>query len=67
MIGSRHVEQFLWAFLIGALMLALVTPGIAFAQDRTSEVDPTLPAPPKARLIGPPAPDEPKSIPYPGR
>src|SRR4029079_9112197 len=59
MSGSQHVGQFLWACLTGALVLALMTPGISFAQDRNFEADPTLPAPSKAQPIGPPAPEEP--------
>jgi hypothetical protein len=59
MSGSQFVGEFLWVILTGTLVLALLTPGLAFAQDRISEGDPQLPAPPKTRPIGPPAPEEP--------
>ena len=62
MNGSQHVGEFLWTLLAVALVLALMTPGIVFAQERTSEVEPTLPAPPKARPLGPPAPEEPNQF-----
>ena len=62
MSGSQHVGEFLWTLLAVALVLALLTPGVVFAQERTSEVEPMLPAPPKARPIGPPAPEEPKQF-----
>ena len=62
MSGSQHVGEFLWTLLAGALVLALLTPGVAFAQERTSEVGPALPAPPQAAPIGPPAPEEPKQF-----
>ncbi|MEP6890873.1 MAG: hypothetical protein ABI955_09305, partial [Nitrospirota bacterium] len=41
-------------FLIGALIFAFVAPGIGLAQDPTSVVGPTPPAPPQAVPIGPP-------------
>ena len=56
MSGSRHAGEFLWALLTSALALALVMPGVGFAQEHTS-VD--GPAAPQAALIGPPAPEGP--------
>lgn len=52
--------QILWASLTGVLAFALVIPDAGFAQDSNSIDPPTAPA----VFIGPPAPGEPKSIPY---
>ncbi len=54
--GSQHAGEFLWALLIGALVLALVAPGAGFAQEKHTSSDArTSPAPPQAAPIGPPA------------
>jgi len=45
---APHASEFLWALLTGALALALVTPGVGFAQERTSSDAPTSPTAPQA-------------------
>jgi Domain of unknown function (DUF3943) len=55
---APHASEFLWAFLTGALALVLVTPGVGFAQERTSSDALTSPTAPQAAPIGPPTPDE---------
>lgn len=55
--GSQHAGQFLWALLTSALVLALVTPGAGFAQERTSADAPTSPGLPQSASIGPTAPE----------
>ena len=50
-------------FLIGALVFAFVAPGTGLAQDPTSVVGPTSPAPPQAVPIGPPDPEGSKQSP----
>ncbi|TKB58891.1 MAG: hypothetical protein E8D49_10920 [Nitrospira sp.] len=44
-------------FVIGALVFAFVAPGTGLAQDPTSVVGLTSPAPPQAIRIGPPDPE----------
>lgn len=58
MRGSQYAGRFLWALLTSALVLAPVTPGAGFAQERTSTD--ALTSPPQPPPIGPPAPEEPK-------
>ena len=60
--GSRHVGEFLWALLTGALALAFVMPGAGFAQEEHTAAAPTLPAEPQAAPIGPPVPERPKQF-----
>ena len=56
--GSRHTGEFRRALLTGAL--ALVAPGVGFAQEETSSDARISPAPPQAAPIGPPTPGGPK-------
>jgi hypothetical protein len=57
--GSQHAGKLLWALLTGALALALMAPGVGFAQEEHTSSDAlTSPAPPQAAPIGPPAPNE---------
>lgn len=59
---SQHAGQVLWALLTSALVLALVTPGAGFAQERTSADVLTSPEPPQPTPIGPPAPERQKQF-----
>ncbi|MEP6935007.1 MAG: DUF3943 domain-containing protein, partial [Nitrospirota bacterium] len=60
---SRYTGEFRRALLTGALALALVAPGVGFAQEEATSSDALIsPALPQAAPIGPPASGGPKQL-----